>query len=296
MLILLCNSYQIAKKAAEDIFQDTKLKVCAIETEYGDNVLNERNKAIGISFNHHSNSNENHFQPSLAFNHPLLKNKKYDVFILSHIDTDSVFGIGWATGLFPKITKFIEVARIISEIDVKGFHNVNIPKKYTKLINCIFSIVRSYKNLSKYSIKNDCTKLIKKAILKIRDLFYNHELVDTRYKYIQQNISNSRKIKDKLSTENISVYTSRYNNFKETNNDFLINYTGTISLFCRDEQTVLKYFKDGLVPIIQEFFGIQAGGSLTAVGSGRNYKVSNSEFKEFIKWFNEKLQDHFILN
>lgn len=289
MFVMLCNQYLEAKNFTENFFKLEKTQLCAVETEYGKNVLNENNKGIGLSLNHHSNASQNDFQPSLAYNHPMIQKKKFYNFIISHIDVDTIFGIAWASGFFPRINSFMEVSNILSEIDIRGNHNVEIPLKYKKIIPCIYSIVNTYKK-SKGLTSRICTKEVKKAIFKIKDLFYDNEYLELRYSKLIEGLKNHQVEKHPLSNEIVSVYMKRYIDFSKNKNDFIITYTGSVSVFARDEEKVLKYFDKGLDEILVEYFGVMAGGSLTAAGSGRSERITKESFYDFVNWFKDKLE------
>lgn len=289
MFVVLYNQYNEAKDFAEKFFKTKKAHLCAIETEYGNNVLDENNSGISLSLNHHSNSFEKSFQPSLAYKHPTIQKKKFDNFIISHIDVDTIFGVAWASGIFPNNRKFIEVSNILSQIDIKGFHNVQVPLQYKKIITCIFSIVSKYKKLINLTTKI-CTKEVKKAILKIKDLFYDDEYLEVKYLKLKEGLAKYQITKHPLSTEKISVYTKRYFDFLINKNDFIISYTRGISIFARDEKSVLKYFDKGLDEILVEYFGVNAGGSFTSAGTSRNEYITKETFYDFVNWFKEKIE------
>lgn len=281
MLVLICSDISHAAKSVEKLFTEHNIISCAVEAEYKTVELNEDYVGVGFSLNHHRIDG---IQPSMVFE------RKYDIyssFIISHIDADTVFGIGWVSGLFSNNDeKLKKLSRLIANVDKNGIHNVSIPKELEKELQVVFSIVAEAKNkLSglKYKYKYNITNIIKKAIMKIRDHLRDPRLVEKRYRLIKDNLE-TIKLDELYSTEKIHVFRNRMNDFLYGKHKFIINYSRGIVIYGRNDKITSGYFPKGLPNFIREFFG-EAGGHFSAAGTSRNQRISLDKFEKFIEAF-----------
>ena len=66
MIAIISNSYEVSKKIIEKLHTEHNQTFCAIEADYGENVINT--DCIGVdSFYSHHTLDENYSQPCLAF-------------------------------------------------------------------------------------------------------------------------------------------------------------------------------------------------------------------------------------
>lgn len=290
MIVTIVSDYSISLKVAERLYKHN-IESVGIEIEFGSESATINDVGYIDIFNHHSNT-ENPKQPSLAFN----ETKIYESFIISHIDADTIFGIGWLSGYFDKSnTTLLEISKIISQIDNLGIHQVdkNILNKYSKELEVIFSVVSEAKtklNKLRYSGFYNCTPIIKKTILKIIDHISDTILLEKKYSLIRS-YKNSRDTKEYLVSKNKDYYIfkKKLNNFNDDTHNFIIIYNTSISVYGRDFSTTLKYFPEGLPEFLNGIFP-GSGGHFSAVGSPRAKNISKSQFENFIISFNERIK------
>lgn len=289
MIVTIVSDYETSLKVAKRLHSHNVDSV-GVEIEFGSKSATIKDVGYVDIFNHHSTT-KNPKQPSLAFN----ETNKYESFIISHIDADTIFGIGWLSGYFDKSnSKLLEISTIISEIDNNGIHKIDqtLIDKYAKELEVIFSVVSEAKaklNKLRYSGFYNCTPIVKKTILKIIDHIQNQDLLDKKYSLIKTykgNINASQYIM--LKHKHYQVFSKKINNFKEDNHSFIVIYNTSISVFGRDFSTTLKYFPEGLPEFLEKIIP-GSGGHFSAVGSPRAKNVSSSQFSEFIKRFTRRI-------
>lgn len=263
-------------------------KVITIECEFGQKQIDENMEGVELSLNHHLN---NGVQPSLAFGINLEKYSREHI-VITHVDADTIFGIGWVSGIFEKTSEFRKVSYIVSKIDIYGFHNVisMLTQKERELIEVIYSNILSIKhkvNSNTGKIKR-CNYILK-TLNKIKSYITGDKDITPVYKKLQKSMNNYLDTDDfgfmkELSTEKIHVFTKRINNFSMFNAEFIINYNmngGTVSIFGRDRETIQKYFPNGLGEVMANFFK-GGGGQFGAAASGRRKVVVPLEFFWFL--------------
>lgn len=263
-------------------------KVIVIECEFGDRQIDEKVDGVELSLNHHLNDG---IQPTLAFGIDLEKYSREHI-VITHIDADTIFGIGWISGIFENTSEFRKISNIISKIDIYGFHNVisHLTENEKELIEVIYSIILSIRHKVN-SISRDikrCNYIIK-SLHKIRSYILGERDIKKIYNKLQKSINSYLDTNDlgfmkELSTEKIHVFTKRINNFSLFNTEFIVNYNmkgGTVSIFGKNRNTVEKYFPDGLGKLMESFFK-EGGGQFGAAASGRRKVVTPIEFFWFL--------------
>ena len=277
MLVFICNSYLRAKEISEVMENRHQFKTCAVEAEWGTESLDTKDKGVYLALNHHCKDG---IQPSMVFKTDF---KKMRVFITSHIDTDTLFGIGWVSGLFPNNDLMKEISELVGNIDNKGIHNVEIPKHLENYINCILQIISETKfKLGKMKYKETCnaTHIIKKSILTICNIVTSKHILEKRVKYLNNAVIEIPKPITILADGKIQVFNKRINNFKNGDHDFIIIYNKGISVFGRDDDITKKYFPRGLPNFLESYFSA-AGGHFSAAGTARRTEIGYEEFKKF---------------
>lgn len=285
MLVFICNSYDKGKEIASIMKRRHQFKTCAVEAEWGNQSLDESSDGVWLSLNHHKPGG---IQPSMVWeiNYPKIK-----AFILSHLDADSLFGIGWVSGFFPNTKVMKEISTIIGEIDRNGIHNVDIPNKYLNHINCIFQIVDEAKfKINKLKYKNTCnaTSIIRKAINTILDIINSKIVLEKRSKYLSD-LPRS-KPDTILADGRIHLFNNkRVNNFKDSSHDFIVLFNRTISVFGRSDEITKKYFPEGLPDYLKTHFEM-SGGHFSAAGSGRREGIEKIDFDRFLESFTDRVK------
>lgn len=290
MIVNIVSDYETSLRVAKRL-HNHKVNSVGIEIEFGSKSATINDVGYVDIFNHHSNT-INPKQPSLAFTDSNI----YESFIISHIDADTIFGIGWLSGYFDKNNEtLVELSNIISLIDNVGIHKVkqSILDKYPKELEVIFSVVNEAKaklNKLRYSGFYNCTPIVKKTILKILDHIQNKELLDKKYSLIR-NYKNDIKSSDYLirKTEKYHIFNKKINNFKEDKHSFIIIYNTSISIYGRDFSTTLKYFPEGLPEFLEKIIP-GSGGHFSAVGSPRAKNINQAQFENVVKLFDQRLK------
>lgn len=283
MIAIISNDYDVSKKIIEKLYTEHNQTFCAIEADYGTDVINT--DCIGVdSFYSHHKLDENYSQPSLAYQEED-RNKRN--FLISHIDADTVFGIGWLSGIFTKTEKLIEISIMISQMDSLGYHNIDkkLLNKYQKEYVVIMSFVAHAKKTiqkTKYKRYYNCTPIIMKTLFNICGILYNDDILNSRYSKIIKS-RESLKINEQLkeSDANIHVFRKKKNNFNEDNHSFIVIWNVSISVYGRDTLTISKYIPEGIPKFLNTYFP-GSGGHFNAAGTPRNKKVSLLEYKRLI--------------
>lgn len=295
----IATSRNIAKK-----FNSFGKKCVAVEVEYGNESLTTKDIGVEDYYNHH-HIGPDAKQPCLAYNYISDKvNINFQNFIISHIDADTIFGIGWLSGLF-KLTnecsyqKLIHISDIISLNDLNGSHNIplDLIKKYNihKELEVIKSfVIHAKKSIQKVKYKNfyNCSSIIYKTILNIIRILTHPTILEARYDKITKNIKEN--FEDILpldgSNEKVRIYPKRKNDFVDGSHDFIIIRNIGISVFGRNNEIVKKYFPEGLNGFMKKFFEY-GGGHFAAAGGGRLKSVSNKDYQIFLKVFLERIEN-----
>lgn len=283
MLVFICNTYERAKEISEVMETRHQFKTCAVEAEWGDKSLDTKDKGVYLALNHHSSDG---IQPSMVFKTDY---QKMRVFIASHIDTDTLFGIGWVSGLFPNTDLMKEISELVGNIDNNGIHNVVIPDHLKNYINCILQIISETKfKLGKLKYKETCnaTRIVKKSILNICNIVTSKHILEKRSRYLDNAVIEIPKPITILADGKIQIFNKRINNFKDGNHDFIIIYNKGISVFGRNDEITKKYFPHGLAVFLQSFFE-SAGGHFSAAGAMRRTEIGYEEFKLFRNEFSK---------
>lgn len=293
--IRLCVTYDEAVKTASEYFKNNS--VVAIETEYGNKYYGKKDGAV-LELLHHGEKSDNKPASTILIpnNSEQLK-YKYDNFIISHIDLDTVFGIMWAGGYLKNSKTARTVSELVAYLDINGFYKF---KKelldYNNPFHMKLLAITSLMNFWKINLKT-LSKDIHKLILRIRDYIILDVPEDIK-KFLMPDINENIFLKnisdDSLSIpkilvtyiSNISV-TNRYyiNNIEY---DIILQYntgSNTITLACQDEKIAEKYFgKTGVIEPLQLFFGDDAGGHKTIGGSPRDKKLQYEYLEAFLKF------------
>ena len=293
MIDNIVSNYETSKKVAKTIFEELNMESCGIELEFGDHSPSIKDIGFCEIYNHHLKNLESYNkQPCLAFQ----DTNRYDSFIISHIDTDTIFGIGWLAGWFDPTNKLlIELSKIISVMDNFGSHSLSDSnlKKYYKELEVISSCVNEAKtklNKIKPNGFYNCTPIIKKTILKILDHLMNENLLNKKYNFIHDAKSKFLKIKPIEETETYRLYDKKINDFKTGNHKFIIIYKLGISIYSRDVHSTNLFFPEGIITFMNKYFP-GSGGHFNACGSPRMKKIPRKEFERFYKDFKNRIND-----
>jgi hypothetical protein len=296
--VILAKSAQCAQDTLEE-FSD--IEWVTIETEYGD-------KAVSgdLSLNHHGELQAMD-APSLAYK--LNLKKRYDNFLISHIDLDVLFGILWAAGWLKKTTLTIGLSNLVAIADVNGFHTIKplletMSNDVKERYYAIGYLVNSWVINDNGMLKKDISKEIHKLALRIKDIILSGATPEQIAQYEQWFIEQDKVAKQYLqeiynisSDEKMFIFRAP---FSLTNaysvGDYLasviVQYneqSKSISLSCFDIKVAQKYFGDsGVIEPMQKYFGPDAGGKNTIAGTSRSHNIQPEMVDGFIKFLHRE--------
>ena len=302
MTVFISSNIITSRKIASK-FNSYGMKCIVVEVEYGDESLTSADVGVEDYYNHH-HIGPDAKQPCLAYKYisELINEDTKQNFIISHIDADTIFGIGWLSGLF-KLTdkdsyqKLKNISDIISHNDLNGSHNlpVDLIEKYNvhKELEVIKSfVIHAKKSIQKVKYKNfyNCSSIIYKTILNIIRIMSNREDLESRYNKIQHSLSKNQRENIQLpgSNEKVRIYSKKVNDFNDGTHEFIIIKYAGISVFGRNNEIVKKYFPEGLNNFIRTFFEF-GGGHFAAAGGGRQKIIDKKEFDNFLEKFLERI-------
>jgi len=280
-------------------------EVCAIETEYGDKVIDEnKDPRIKLALNHHGSLSQND-PPSKRWDLYEKLKKPFDEFLVSHLDLDTLFGMLWASKILRPTEIATKVAELVAISDLKGFHYVeekifpelhpNIKYRYLG----VGMIANKYlKQLEVEKDYEDVSKIAHKTLLRIKDYIIDGPTEIEKRKIIEWLEERNNKAKEALveKTEFMNIFVSDdYNPISaytvdgETKplNLIYIDKNKAVILAAYDEETAKKFFGEkGVIEPLQRFFGSTAGGRISVGGAPRELKVEPEKFwafKEFLE-------------
>jgi len=233
--------------------------------------------------------------------------KKYDNFIISHIDIDTLFGILWTAGWL-KITRVTRsLSDLIALADKNGFHIVEREfKRYSpEIVNRYLAIgylVNSWVIVDDGLTKKDISKEVHKLLLRIKDIILDgatKEQIANYKQWFEKQTSSAKKYLIQIlflcDQENMFIYRAPFRlttayNLGDISSVIILQYneqSKTITMSCINEEVAEKYFgKMGVIEPLQKFFGEAAGGKKAIGGSPRDIPLQPevlNAFLEFLK-------------
>jgi len=299
--IIVASSLEEATEIANK-YKGT-FNVVAIEAEWGDLALEE--PYVDLSINHHGARANNPCPAEIGLERDVNYHNKNNVYILSHLDADTLFGIMWVEGMLNKNTETRNLCEIIAFSDKKGYHKAK--DKYRDIKNT--NLGRKWLTLGYLFSRNtkvspgdvtDKVRLILEAAVKIIE----HDSVKDLTIYKEASKWSSKKQKNVLEALDYEgekilgfvgklFYCDNYSLLDKTR-EFIVQYDTqlqTILFSSIDEATAKKYFGEkGVVSVLQEYFGDEAGGHVAIGGSPRNKKLSQKEYVDFINFVETKIK------
>lgn len=275
----------------------TMTEVIAVETEYGDNYFGKKDGAVLELLHHGELSNNKPASTILIPDNNSPSNYKFNNFIISHVDLDTVFGIMWAGGYLKNTRTARNISELVAYLDTNGFYKFkNELLDYSNPDHIKLLAITSLINFWKIN-PNSLSKDIHKLILRIRDYIILGVSPDIQ-KFLVSGIDEKEFLKDITEMElsipkvlvtyisNISV-TDRYlNNGLEY--DIILQYntgSNSITLACQNEELSKLYFgENGVIEPLQLFFGKNAGGHKSIGGSPRGEKLQIEYLEAFLKF------------
>ena len=305
--VVLCKEIKGACEEAQKLGN-----VCAVEVEYGDEELSPENcDAVILALNHHG-PRANNTPPSEA---PLIPEAKkfldeenyFDNFIVSHIDADTILGIMWMSGIMKNTEIAMEISKIVSEVDIKGFHyyeenlHNNLPDyiKYRYLAIGQLISKTKFEDNSKNTV--DVSRIVHKLILKVKDIIVEGPSQE-KINSINNWLETKHEVAKQALVTNIPGVMNVYKSDIFLNNayclepgncvDIIVQYnTGNFSIVisAKDEEIAQRYFgENGVIEPLKKFFGDKAGGRKGIGGSPRDHKYKPEILESFVSFLNRE--------
>lgn len=290
LVVFIASNYDVAKRlvyAAPKAIPN--ISFCGIEVEWGNKQLDTNIPGIDMVLNHHGD-NEN-TPASLVYkkiyDENTIQNYHSENFIISHLDADTIFGIGWVSGFFNYNKEMIDLSNLIAEMDIKGYHNLDIPEEYIVKFEVVMSIVSHAKNsLKKVKFKNyyNCTPIILKTLNKICTVLGNNFLLNKRYNLIMKEKISKVILAPRLSESDneIHIYDRRINDFSDGDHSFIIIWNITLSIYGRNDEIVKKYIPEGLPTFLSNIMP-GSGGQFSAAGTKRKKPIKREDYLKIIR-------------
>jgi hypothetical protein len=296
--VILAKSY----KEAKSFLDKQEDKWVAIETEYGSEVIDEKCEAVDLSLNHHGDLQ--HLEaPALVYKN--LPKKRFDNFIISHIDLDVLFGILWTAGWLKKTRTTEILSELIAIADTKGFHVIkpllsdlkpHIAQKYY----AIGYLVNSWVINDNGEKLVDISKEIHKLLLRIKDIILSGATEDQILLYTnwfkeQEKAAKNylKEIKPLCDGKNMFIFRAPFSlttaySIGDIQAEIIVQYneqSKSISLSCFDEEVAGTYFgANGVITPLKDFFGEKAGGKKTIGGTPRDQNIQPEMLSAFIEF------------
>jgi len=294
--IKLIKDFEKAKKLAKE------MAPCgAIECEYGDNAITEQDDGVAIAMYHHGKHKDN-TPPSERWDVYDKLDKGLDNFIISHVDLDTIMGIMWASKILKPTSVAKEIGRLASIQDLKGFHYIENEILDTLKPTIKYRFIGVGYIVSNIEIEKtnknvfDVSRPVHKAILKIKDIIIegvDQNLKDQIDRWLKEKESEALKYQMLYDKDNkIRIFNSDKNllsAYKLNKELSLINIqynsgNGSITCSTYDEEAAIKLFgENGVIKILKETFGEDAGGRISVGGAPRNKKYTFNDALELYK-------------
>lgn len=290
MVVFIASNIKVAKKLLVRVPEKVPgFEFCGIEAEWGDQCLEDGMPGISKVFNHHIVSTN--LPPCMAYK-TIYKNDiqifKSENFIISHIDIDTIFGIGWISGILEKNEKTIKLSNIIAKMDLEGYHKIDwdLEKDCIKefevimgIINHIKLVIKKVKYLNYYN----CSTLILKSLFKINDFINNQDALEKRYELImkEKNSNNHAPTPLPESNQDVKIYKKKINDFNLGDHSFIVVWNVTLSIYGRDISTVKKYIPEGLPEFLNKIVP-ESGGQFSAAGTKRKKWIPYNVYKDIV--------------
>jgi hypothetical protein len=298
--VYLVKSYDVARTFLET----TDDEWIAIETEYGDKVIDETHENVALALNHHGDL-QCEDAPSLIYKKPL--KKRYDNFIISHIDLDVLFGILWTAGWLKKTTTTKLLSKLVAMADIQGFHVINpiletVPKNIAERYYAIGYLANSWVIKDNGQNLVDISREVHKLLLRIKDIILNgasQEQIDLYTKWFSEQEKSAKAHLKEIkplcgdTIDNLFVFRAPFSlttayKVGEIQARIIVQYneqSKSISLSCFDDRTAELYFgENGVIEPLQKFFGEGAGGKKTIGGTPRNQDIQPEMLSAFVEF------------
>jgi hypothetical protein len=293
--VVLAKSYS----AAVEVATNGKDWV-AIETEYGENTLGLEHPNVIKACNHHGEHQMNE-APAIQCSY---SDKRYDNFIVSHIDLDVLFGILWSAGWLKKTNITRALSELVAKADIDGFHTINdmldnMPLEIKERYYAIGYLVNSWVFNDDGKLIKDISKETHKLLLRVKDIIIDGAQKEQIALYEQWMLEQKKVVKKHLQMVHkicdgyffafrapFSLITAY--SIDDMKAKIIIQYneqSKSITLGCYDEKTAERFFgSQGVIEPLVKFFGDGAGGKKTVGGTPRESNIQPEMLNAFIEF------------
>jgi hypothetical protein len=278
------NAKQFAKENGNTV---------AVEAEYGEQSLEMGDEGVIYEMNHHGL--KQHFSaPCNRFEE--YGNYKDSNFIVSHLDLDSVMGIGIVCGIIDDKNR--DFAKHAEFVDVFGLHRLKeLGNKFREEMDNFQAFLQPLNR--SFQEGEDVTQIVINSNLKLKDILengYNLIEVENFNKEKEKSIQNFE-IKE-LSNDKIRIFETQGQSliFEYDTRNIIVqlnNKFNAITLAVYNEEIAIKTFGEtGVIIPLKKFFGEKAGGKTTIGGGDRNVKATKEDLIKFVDF----LKNNYNLN
>ena len=297
--VVLAKSYDEARS----FLQEADGQWVAIETEYGDKVIDGNCPNVDLALNHHGDL-QCEDAPALVYKKDP---KRYDNFIISHIDLDVLFGILWTAGWLKKTSTTRTLSKYVALADTEGFHIAkhrisSQRKEIQERYMAIGYLVNSWVINDNGKSLVDISREIHKLLLRIKDIILGgatEEQIQAYTKWFNEQEkaakAHLKEIKPLCGSNENNAFifrapfslTTAYS-IGDIEARVIIQYneqSKSISLSCFDEEVAERYFGiEGVITPLRKFFGDGAGGKKTIGGTPRDQDIQPEMLSAFVEF------------
>jgi len=283
-----------AREIAESM-SDKGYKIVGIEAEWGNKDLKDVFEDAVESLSHHGRFLQQ--SPPCTRWDLYGKYKNNTCFIFSHFDLDSVLGCLVLEGRIPDNFDTRAITEHVGWVDVVGQHRAHEDyenyKKWAPFIINLNSFLKSLKRQNKKSHEmiNEFAEYFNEQLNnadKLELIVKNSKRIELEaYNALDKTFSIKNKLHVFISYSNyLSKYCIEHDDYISVS-EINIQYDSKrkkVSVGVRDEELAKKYFgENGVISILQKYFGEEAGGRITVSGSPKNKEISFTDFIKLVK-------------
>ncbi len=278
----------------------------AIETEYGDETVDEKDEGVSLSLNHHGEL-QNQDAPALAYKKNI--GEKFDNFIISHVDLDVLFGILWTSGMIKKTSMTTGLSILVAMSDVNGYHTMGpilkkLPSNVREKFWAIGYLLNSWIINGESKTKKDFSDVLYKLLLRIQGIIENDvtpeqiRLYEDWFKSQQASSKKHlREIHKLASSDQLFVYRAPFNlttayEVGDQKAVMIVQYheqAKSITIACYNDAVAKEYFgKRGVLTPLKKYFGKDAGGKMAIGGTSRNHELQPEMLSGFIEFIHRE--------
>ena len=278
----------------------------AIETEYGDDTVDESDEGISLSLNHHGDLQHND-APALAYKKTI--GERFDNFVISHIDMDVLFGILWTSGMIRQNQMTTGLSILVAMSDINGYHTMGpmlekLPQEVKEKFWSLGYTLNNWTLHGESKTKKDFSQELNGLLTRMKSII-EEDITEEQREQFQgwfnaQQESAKKHLKEihRLNgNENMFIYRAPFNltTAYEVGGEkavIIVQYheqAKSITIACYDDETAKAYFgKKGVLAPLKKYFGKEAGGKMAIGGTSRNHEMQPEMLNGFIEFMHRE--------